>query len=37
MAEHRPKTEADLLSISGVGAAKLARYGKAFLEIIAAA
>jgi ATP-dependent DNA helicase RecQ len=37
MAEHRPKTEADLLSINGVGAAKLERYGKAFLEIIAAA
>jgi len=37
MAEHRPTTEADLLSINGVGEAKLARYGKAFLDIIAAA
>jgi ATP-dependent DNA helicase RecQ len=37
MAEHRPQTETDLLSISGVGEAKLARYGSAFLEVIAAA
>ena len=37
MAEVRPKTEADLLSINGVGEAKLERYGKAFLEVIAAA
>jgi len=37
MAEHRPKTEADLLSISGVGETKLKRYGSAFLEVIAAA
>jgi len=37
MAEYRPKTEADLLSINGVGEAKLERYGKAFLEVIAAA
>jgi len=37
MAEHRPKTESDLLSINGVGEAKLERYGGAFLEIIAAA
>jgi ATP-dependent DNA helicase RecQ len=37
MAEHRPKTEADLLSINGVGEAKLARYGRAFLEVIVAA
>ena len=36
MAEHRPKTESDLLSINGIGAVKLERYGKAFLEIIAA-
>ena len=36
MAEYRPKTEADLLSINGVGEAKLGRYGKDFLEIIAA-
>ena len=37
LAEHRPATEADMLSINGVGAVKLERYGKAFLEIIAAA
>ncbi len=37
MAEHRPTTEAALLSINGVGAVKLQRYGKAFLEVIAAA
>jgi len=37
MAEHRPTTEAALLSINGVGAVKLERYGKAFLEVIAAA
>jgi len=36
MAEHRPANEADLLGISGVGEVKLARYGKAFLEVIAA-
>jgi ATP-dependent DNA helicase RecQ len=37
MAEHRPKTEADLLGISGVGETKLRRYGSEFLEVIAAA
>ena len=37
MAEHRPQTEAELLSISGVGEAKLERYGSEFLEVIAAA
>ena len=36
MAEHRPTTEAALLSINGVGKVKLERYGQAFLEIIAA-
>jgi ATP-dependent DNA helicase RecQ len=36
MAEVRPKTEAELLSIHGVGEAKIARYGRAFLEVIAA-
>jgi ATP-dependent DNA helicase RecQ len=36
MAEHRPKTEVELLSISGVGEAKLERYGNEFLEVIAA-
>ena len=37
MAEHRPRNEADLLTINGVGEAKLARYGQAFLELIAQA
>ncbi len=37
MAAHRPATEDELLSINGVGEAKLARYGAAFLEVIAAA
>ena len=37
MAEHRPQTATDLLSISGVGEAKLERYGSAFLEVITAA
>jgi ATP-dependent DNA helicase RecQ len=37
MAEFRPTTEADLLSINGVGEAKLARYGRDFLEVIVAA
>ncbi len=37
MAEHRPTTEADLLSINGVGEAKLERFGRDFLEVIAAA
>jgi ATP-dependent DNA helicase RecQ len=37
MAEQRPQTQAELLSINGVGETKLARYGEAFLEVIAAA
>ncbi|HSO05791.1 MAG TPA: DNA helicase RecQ [Pelomicrobium sp.] len=37
MAEFRPQTEAELLGINGVGEAKLERYGRAFLEVIAAA
>ena len=37
MAEHRPATETDLLSISGVGEAKLERYGSDFLAVIATA
>jgi ATP-dependent DNA helicase RecQ len=37
MAEHRPRNEAELLTINGVGEAKLARYGQAFLELIAEA
>ena len=36
MAEHRPKTESDLLSINGVGEAMLARYGTEFLEVVVA-
>jgi len=35
MAEHRPKDEVELLSINGVGEAKLERYGSEFLEVIA--
>ena len=34
MAEHRPQSEADLLSINGVGEAKLERYGSEFLDVI---
>jgi ATP-dependent DNA helicase RecQ len=34
MARRQPKTEAQLLAISGIGNAKLARYGKAFLELL---
>jgi ATP-dependent DNA helicase RecQ len=37
MAELRPTTEAALLSINGVGEAKLERYGRDFLAVIAAA
>ena len=37
MADRRPTTEDELLEISGVGPAKLARYGAAFLEAIRAA
>lgn len=36
MAEHRPQNDQDLLTISGVGEAKLERYGTQFLEVIAA-
>ncbi len=35
MAEHRPGNEAELLTISGVGEAKLERYGSEFLAVIA--
>jgi ATP-dependent DNA helicase RecQ len=35
MAARRPASSAELLRISGVGAAKLARYGAAFLAAIA--
>jgi len=34
MAEHRPDSRAALLALSGVGPAKLARYGDAFLEAL---
>ena len=35
MAEGRPKTLDDMARINGVGAKKLERYGRAFLEVIA--
>jgi ATP-dependent DNA helicase RecQ len=35
MAETRPRTESELLEVSGVGPAKLARYGERFLSVIA--
>ncbi|HEX9106304.1 MAG TPA: ATP-dependent DNA helicase RecQ [Longimicrobiales bacterium] len=34
MAQRRPSSEDELLEISGVGPAKLERYGRAFLEVI---
>ena len=34
LARYRPKTEAELLRINGVGATKLARYGGAFLALL---
>ncbi len=34
MARRMPRTERELLTISGVGPAKLTRYGKAFLEVL---
>jgi ATP-dependent DNA helicase RecQ len=37
MAELRPATLSALAQVSGVGAAKLERYGEAFLEVIGAA
>ena len=36
MATMKPKTPDDFLSVPGVGAAKLERYGRVFLEEIAA-
>lgn len=36
IAEERPATEDDLLSVPGMGAVKLERYGPAILEIVAA-
>jgi len=37
MAARRPATPAELLEVSGVGPAKLGRYGTAFLEVLAGA
>jgi ATP-dependent DNA helicase RecQ len=37
MALVRPQSEADLLAVNGVGAAKLARYGAHFLAVVRAA
>ena len=34
MAAERPTDEAGLLAVSGVGPAKLARYGAAFLRVL---
>jgi ATP-dependent DNA helicase RecQ len=34
MMEYRPRTEQQLLSINGVGQAKLERYGEKFLKVI---
>ena len=34
MAARRPRSVAELAAIPGVGEAKLARYGEAFLEVI---
>jgi ATP-dependent DNA helicase RecQ len=34
MATQRPRTAADLLEVSGIGPAKLERYGEAFLEVL---
>jgi superfamily II DNA helicase RecQ len=36
MARRVPRTDRELLAISGIGQAKLARYGAAFLELLAA-
>ena len=36
LAEERPRTQADMLSINGIGKVKMERYGNEFLEIIAA-
>lgn len=34
LARYRPKTEAELLNINGIGARKLERYGSAFLRLL---
>lgn len=36
MATHKPSNEEELLQLSGVGDAKLARYGREFLDVISA-
>jgi ATP-dependent DNA helicase RecQ len=36
MAALKPRSTEELLRISGVGQAKLARYGEAFLEVLVA-
>jgi ATP-dependent DNA helicase RecQ len=35
MLEHKPRTLEELAEVSGVGAAKLEKYGELFLETIA--
>jgi superfamily II DNA helicase RecQ len=35
MLQRRPCSEAELLSVNGVGQAKLERYGARFLEVLA--
>jgi ATP-dependent DNA helicase RecQ len=37
MIEHRPGNAEDLITLNGVGQAKLERYGKAFLDVIKSA
>ena len=37
LAARRPRSEAELLDITGIGPAKAARYGQRFLRLIAAA
>jgi ATP-dependent DNA helicase RecQ len=34
MSQRKPKSEAELLAVSGVGLAKLERYGEVFLGVI---
>jgi superfamily II DNA helicase RecQ len=34
MAERKPTSEAELLTVSGVGLTKLARYGEQFLRVL---
>jgi ATP-dependent DNA helicase RecQ len=36
MAARRPTTEAELAGVSGVGPAKLERYGRLFLDLLKA-